>query len=240
VFLNPAMSAALDRIADRAADVRRAFTPGALPEHDDVLTPAAASDFTLDPLAVSAPEDTYFITTGDRGRIAYTRDGSFSLHDGVLVDAARRAVCGMRAADERPSQLRVDPVDASLGRVRDPHVERDGSFVYRRETIDPRTGARELQRVAVGRVALARFPSGTRLHGGDGNELQAPGGIEPEIGLPGGGSFAAVVPMQRDRSRIDIDESLARLKDAYLAFDALAAAQAAKSRVGKTTLDLVK
>jgi hypothetical protein len=31
MFLNPAMSAALDRIAERAADVRRAFTPGALP-----------------------------------------------------------------------------------------------------------------------------------------------------------------------------------------------------------------
>ncbi len=239
MFLNAAMSAALDRIAERAADVRRAFTPGAVPEHDDVLTPAAASDYTLDPLAVSAPENTYFITTDDRARIAYTRDGTFSLLDGTLVDGARRAVCGVRVAGDAPAALRVDPVDDTLGRVRDAHVERDGSFVYRRETIDPRTGARESQRVAVGRVALARFPSGTRLRGVD-DELRAPRGVTAEIGLPGDGRFAAIAPLRRDRSRIDIDESLIRLKDAYLTFDALQAAEAAKSRLGKTAMDLVK
>jgi flagellar basal body rod protein FlgG len=239
VFLNAAMSAALDRITERAADVRRAFTPGAVPEHDDVLTPSASSDFTLDPLAVSAPENAYFITTDDRARVAYTRDGSFSLHDGALVDAGGRAVCGVHAAGEAPAALRVDPVDETLGRVRDAHVERDGSFVYRRETINPRTGARESQRIAVGRVALARFPSGTRLRG-EGEELRAPRGVTPELGLPGDGDFAPVSPMRRDRSRIEIDESLIRLKDAYLTFDALQAAEAAKSHLGKTAMDLVK
>ena len=239
MFLNAAMSAALDRIAERAADVRRAFTPGALPEHDDVLTPAASSDFTLDPLAVSAPEQAYFVTTDDQGRTAFTRDGSFSLRDGMLVDGEGRAVRGVRAAGGEPAELRVDPVDGALGRVREARVERDGSLVYRRETIDPRSGARESQRVVVGRVALARFPSGTRLRG-DGDELQAPPGITPETGLPGDGRFAPVAPMQRDRSRIDVDESLIRLKNAYLTFDALQAAEAAKSHLGKTAMDLVK
>jgi hypothetical protein len=46
--------------------------------------------------------------------------------------------------------------------------------------------------------------------------------------------------MHRERSRIDVNESLVRLKDAYLAFDALQAAEAAKAHVGKTTLDLLK
>ena len=46
--------------------------------------------------------------------------------------------------------------------------------------------------------------------------------------------------MQRERSRVDVDESLARLKDAYLAFEALQAAEAAKGRLGKTAMDLLK
>lgn len=46
--------------------------------------------------------------------------------------------------------------------------------------------------------------------------------------------------MRRERSRINVDESLARLKDAYLAFDALQAAEAAKAHVGKTAMDLLK
>ncbi len=239
MFLNAAMSAALDRIAERAADVRRAFTPGAVPEHDDVLTTSAASDFTLDPLAVSAPDHAYFITVDDAGKSAYTRDGSFSLRGGALVDGGGRFVCGVRVMGEAPAQLRVDPVDESLGRVRDAHVDRDGTFAYRRETIDPRTAARESQRVVVGRLALARFPAGTRLLG-DGDEMQAPPGVTPEIGVPGDERFAPLATMQRDRSRIDIDESLIRLKDAYLRFDALQAAEAAKGHLGKTAMDLVK
>ncbi len=239
MFLNAAMSAALDRIAERAADARRAFTPGAVPEHDDVLTASAASDFTLDPLAVSAPDHAYFITTDDRGSDAYTRDGSLSLRGGALVDGSGRFVCGVRGMSDAPAPLRVDPVDESLGRVRYAHVERDGTFVYQRETIEPRSGARESQRVVVGRVALARFPAGTKLLG-DGDEMHAPPGVKPEIGLPGGERFAPLATMQRDRSRIDIDESLIRLKDAYLTFDALQAAEAAKGHFGKTAVDLVK
>ena len=239
MFLNAAMSAALDRITERAADVRRAFTPGAVPEHDDVLTPSAASDFTLDPLAVSATDGAFFITTDDRGATAYTRDGSFALRNGALVDGSGRPVSGVHAAGDGPAQLRVDPVDESLGRIRDAHIERDGSFVYLRETIEPRSGGRESQRVVVGRVALAHFPTGTRLRG-DGDEEEAPPGVIPEIGLPGDERFAPLATMQRDRSRVDIDQSLVRLKDAYLAFDALQAAETAKAHVGKTAMDLVK
>jgi flagellar basal body rod protein FlgG len=239
MFLNAAMSAALDRITDRAADVRRAFTPGALPEHDDVLTAAASSDFTLDPLAVSAPDHAYFLTTDARGKKAYTRDGSLSVRDGTLVDAGGRPICGVRGAGGVPAELRVDPVDESLGRVRDARVERDGSFVFRRETIDPRSGARESQRVVVGRIVLARFPTGTRL-AGDGDEMQAPAGVTPDIGLPGDERFGLLATMQRERSRIDIDESLTRLKDVYLTFDALQAAEAARAHLGKTATDLIK
>ncbi len=239
MFLNAAMSAALDRIAERAADVRRAFTPGAVPAHDDVSTPADASDFTLDPLTVSAPDHAYFVTTDDRGNNAYTRDGAFALRNGTLVGSSGRAVLGVRAAGGSPEPLHVDPVDESLGRVREAHLERDGSFAYLRDTIDPRSGAHESHRVVVGRLVLARFPAGTRLVG-DGDEMQPPPGIAQEVGLPGGERFAPLATMQRDRSRIDVDESLIRLKDAYLQFDALQAAEAAQAHLGKTTMDLVK
>jgi flagellar basal body rod protein FlgG len=240
VFLNAAMSAALDRIAERAADVRRAFTPGALPQNDDVATAGESADFTLDPLSVSAPEGTYFVTTDDRGKTRYTRDSSFSVRGGALVDGSGRPVCGMREADAAPAALRVDPVDESLGRIRDARIERDGSFVYRRETIDPRSGLRESRRVVVGRVALARFPAGTRLESNDANDLNPPPGIAPQVGLPADASFAPVVPMRRERSRVGVDESLVRLKEAYIHFDALAAAEAAKSHLGKSAMDLVK
>jgi flagellar basal body rod protein FlgG len=240
MFLNAAMSAALDRITERAADVRRAFTPGSIPQHDDVATPGASSDFTLDPLSVSAPEGAYFITTDERGRVAYTRDGAFALYDGKLVDERGRAVRGVSAPGGEPGELRVDAVDASLRRISDPRIERDGTFSYRREVIDPRSDLHESRRVAVGRVTLARFPAGTKLAGEEGDELKAPPDVAPQVGVPGDGRFGVVAPMQRERSRVDIDVSLIRLKDAYMQFDALQAAEAAKGHLSKTTMDLVK
>jgi flagellar basal body rod protein FlgG len=240
VFLNPAMSAALDRIAERAADVRRAFTPGAVPQRDDVATSAPSSGFTLDPLSVAAPDGTYFIVNDSRGHMAYTRDGAFALHDGRLVAADGGPVFGIRSPGADLAELRVDPVDAALDRIGQPHIEPDGSFVYRRNTVDPRSGGRNVQRVVVGRIALARFPAGTRLDQSDPNGSSAPPGETPQVGLPGDGGFAQLAPMRRERSRVNLNESLARLDDAYLAFDALAAAEAAKGHVGKTVMDLLK
>lgn len=239
MFLNPSLSSALDRIAERAADARRAYTPGALPQHDDVATPASLSYFTLDPLAVVAPDGAYFVVKGE-GERAYTRDGSFALVGGRLVDAGGRAIYGVRAGSGGLDELCVDPIDEALGRVRDAGIEPDGSFVYRREAIDPRNGARELQRVVVGRVALARFPAGTRLESGNGSLVVVPTGVAGQTGLAEDGTFGPLTPMRRERSRVDIDESLVRLKDAYLAFDALQAAEVAKAHLGKTAMDLLK
>ncbi len=240
MFLNPAMSAALDRIAERADDVRRAFTPGAIPHHDDVATPGPASDFTLDPLAASAPSDAYFVTIDERGRVAYTRDGSFAVRGGTLCAGDRRAVAGVRLPGQTPAALRVDPVDESLSRIVNARVEADGTFLYFRPAVDPRTGTRESQRVVVGRVTLARFPAGTKLSAGDDGALHPLSAAVPTVGVPGDGTFAQLAPMQRDRSRIDVDRSLIRLKEAYLAFEALQGAEAAQRHLGKAAMDLVK
>jgi flagellar basal body rod protein FlgG len=240
MFLSPNLSAALDRIAERAADVRRAFIPGAIPQHDDVATPASVSDFTLDPLSVVAPDGSYFITCDDSGRRSYTRDGAFSLAAGKLVDGAGQTVLGTRYSRAGLGELSIDGVDLALNRVRALAIERDGALVYRRAVVDPRSGAKELQRVVVGRLVLARFPAATKLASSDGSHGVPPHDLAPATGLAGEGGFAALAPMHRERSRIDVDESLARLKDAYLAFDALQAAEAAKAHLGKTTMDLLK
>jgi flagellar basal body rod protein FlgG len=239
VFLNPEMSAALDRISERASDIRRAYTPGAIPDHDDISTVSPSSDFTLDPMSVSAPEDTYFIVREGHGRFGYSRDGSLAIRNGSVVNSQGLAICGLNA-ERTPVELRVDPVDEALGRVGQPSIEADGSVVYRRAVIEPRTGSLETQRVAVGRIALARFPAGTKFEAAATNELRATADVSPQLGVPGDGSFAPLAPHRRERSRIDIDRGLTRLKDAYLAFEALAAAEAAKSHLGKTTMDLVK
>ncbi len=239
MFLNSSLTLALDRIAERAADVRRAYAPGAVPQYDDVATPAPSSTFTLDPLSVAAPDGAYFVSVDEQGRRIYTRDGSFALRGGTLVDSGGNAVLGRSSATGSLNQLRVDAVDEALGRVDDAAIEPDGRLVYRRKTIEPRSGRRESQRVVVGRIALARFPAATRLETAGGGGV-APDGVTPQIGFAAQADFAALAPMQRERSRVDLDESLIRLKEAYVAFDALQAAEFAKGRLGKTAMDLLK
>ncbi|MBV8490592.1 MAG: hypothetical protein JO199_08685 [Candidatus Eremiobacteraeota bacterium] len=239
MFLNPALSAALDRIAERASDVRRAYAPGAQPQHDDVAVPAPGSTFTLDPLSVAAADGAYFVTRDARGDYAYLRNGSFHFEGGTLVGENGGPILGRRA-DGTLSELRVDPVDAALGRSDAARVEADGSVVYDRVAIDPRSARPLSQRVVVGRIALARFAAGTRLSSAGGDAVVPPGGVIAHCGTPGDGAFAALLPHRRQRSGIDLDESLARLKEAYVAFDALQAAQNAKGHTTKTTMDLLK
>jgi flagellar basal body rod protein FlgG len=240
MYFDPSLSAALDRIAERAADVRRAYVPGAVPAHDDVETAKAVSDFTLDPLSVAAPENAYFVTNDEHGRRAYTRDGSFAFRGGKLVDADGTPVLGIRVPGGPLAELSVDPVDEALGRMGNAGIDRDGTVFYQRESVDPRSRARESQRVALGRLALARFPAGTRLECSDASHSVAPTGVVPQTGVAGDGRFGPLALRRRERSRIDLDQSIMRLKDAYLAFDALQAAQAAKAHLGKTAMDLLK
>ncbi|HEY6486413.1 MAG TPA: hypothetical protein VIX83_08525 [Candidatus Cybelea sp.] len=238
MFLNPALSAALDRITERAADVRRAFVPGSVPQHDDVATPAAISDFTLDPLSVCAAGGLYFVARDARGETGFASDGSFALRNGRLEDRDGRAICGLEGS-RRLVELRVDSIDEALGRAANPRIEADGSLVYDRTSIDPRSGNRESRRIVAGRLALARFPAGTRLSERDGLRV-APPGVDAQLGAAGRDGFAALEPLHRSRSRVDLDESLVRLKEAYITFDALQAAETAKGHLGKTAMDLLK
>jgi flagellar basal body rod protein FlgG len=238
MMINAAMQRAFERISARADDVQRAFTPGAAPRFDDVGAPSSAR-LVLDPLSVAAPDGAYFVTADERGRTAYTQDGAFSLRDGKLVTASGMPVLGYAGQTHATSVVRFDGIDVALGRVKNARVEPDGAVVYDRMSIDPRTGAGQSERVVAGRLALARFPAGTRTVVTTGGVV-APSGVTPHLGTPGDGSFAPVIPMRRENSRIDFNRSLDRLEEAYVSFDALQAAHKARSSFGKTAMDLLK
>lgn len=234
MHVSPAAAAAMTRIAERARDVERAFGPGARPEFDDAAR-AETSYPTLDALSAVAPEGAYFAVREPSGRVAYTRDGSFTLRDGVLSTRDGSTVLGV-SRGRQLTDVAVDPVDFALGNARDARLDRSGALVFNRRVVDPRTGAGESVRVVAGRVALARFPAGTRLS----SDGEAPAGVTPSYGLPGDGVFSALVTMRREGSGIDIDRGLDRLRTAYRQLDAVQGALAAQYRFDKTAMDVVK
>ena len=238
---SPALDA-LDRIAARAQDVRDAFRPGAIPRRDDVRT-AATVAATADPLSVAAPPNAWFVTRAADGARAFTRDGTLTIADGVVRTHDGAEILGFPGGDARgavPVPLRIAPTDRALGRGGDARIEADGTIAYTRASIDPRTGTRSVERVTIGRIALARFPAGSTPVRIDATRAEAPPGVLPHVGTPADGTFPALAAGRRDTGAIDIDLGLQRLDDAYLAFEAIAAAQKARAGVDKAALDLVK
>lgn len=235
--VSPAVATALERIDARAADVYRAFTPGAQPTFDDVAR-AETSYTDTDPLSVAPPEHAYFVERAATGEMRYGRNGSFTMRDGILSSARGGPVLGY-CRDGKLREIRMDPVDVALGRASEIRVTSDGSVVYERNVVDPRTGASEERKVIAGRIALARFPAGTRLRE-DGDGLVAPDGILPQIGSPDEGGFGAIAPTRRQSSGVDVDAGIDRLRLAYLDFDAVAAAYRARYDEAKSAMDVVK
>ena len=240
MFVSASTERSLDLIAARASDLYRAFTPGATPASDDVATSVPESRRVFNPLSVTLPDNDFFVTSDERGRTTYTRDGSLRVTDGILAGENGRPILGYARGEAALSELHVDPVDAALGRVRNMRIERDGSVAYERRVIDPRSGADVMQRVDVGRLALARFPAATKLTPADVSTSSAPAGVVPHVGRPGDGNFSTLEPLSRESSRIDLNASLDRLHDAYVAFDALQAAHKAQGSTGKIAMDLLK
>ncbi|MGA2392880.1 MAG: hypothetical protein ABSH03_05990 [Candidatus Lustribacter sp.] len=240
MMLGTASLDALKRIADRANDVLAAYAPGAVPQFGDVngTAPPLPVD---DPLSAAAPPGTWFVTLDDRGTRTYTRAGTFHVGaDGTLqtVDGAR--VLGTASAGGALAPLRLPEPDRTLGRGADVHLEDDGTLAYTRASIDPRTRERSIERVVVGRVALARFPAGSRPQRLDATHFGAVAGIVPHVGAPADGAFAALATHARDVGNVDIDTGLQRLQDAYVAFSALQAAHKAQGAGSKAVMDLLK
>lgn len=237
--ISSAVGKAFETIGARERDVLRSYTDGALPQYNDVRTEARI-ETSADPLAVAAPANALFIVKDEHGGERFTRDGGFTFTKGMVCDRARRPLLGYRDDAGPLVPLRADPVDASLGLVRDLRVEADGSMSYAKSLVDPKNGVRESHRVTIGRIGLARFPAASNVHLAGTALVAAPAGIVPHVGRPGDGNFESLTLHARERSGIDIDLSLERLQEAYIAFDALRAAHKAQGSVEKTSMDLLK
>jgi len=238
-MIDPASASSLARIASRERDVMHAYQPGFVPESDDVAVPTRVVRDD-DPLAVAAPEGAYFASAGPDGGIAFSRDGGFHMAGGRLLTADGRSVLGVVAGSRALVPLRVDAYDAALGRAADVRIDADGTLSYARTSVDPRTGERRSERVPAGRVALARFPAGTQPERTGAAYVRAPSGVTPLIGLPADSGFAPLATRARDLGRIDLLAGLEQMREAYVSYEALRAAQHARGGVDKTTLDLVK
>lgn len=238
-MISAAVQRAFEDVAARERDVLQTFSTGAFPERSDVMR-AEQSIPTVDPLAACAPPDAFFVTLDERGRHVFGSGGSFEIHDGTLRDQSGHAVLGYRDDRSALEPLRADAVDVALGLTAGTHIQSDGLVTYERMTVDPRSGKRQAQRVAIGRIALARFPAATKLQPADAQHAVAPAGIIPHLGRPGDGNFGTLQPFSRASSRIDIDAGLQRLQEAYLALDALRAAGKAQGSTAKTAMDLLK
>ena len=233
---------AYDRVASRAYDLREAFRAGSVPLNDDVRREPHVVP-SSDPLSVVPPPNAWLVIRDRAGGRAYERDGSLTLADGVLRARDGAEVLGYPRGEARgavPVPLRIEPGEHALGRGADARIESDGTVAYTRAAIDPRNGARSFERIVLGRVALARFPAGTQPVRLGGARVGAPPGVVPHLGLPADGGFPPLAPSSRDAGSIDIAAGVARLDEAYRAFEALGAAVKSRSRTDKTAVDLVK
>ena len=233
---------AYERVLSRAQDLRDAFRAGSVPLNDDVRT-AARVTASSDPLSVVPPPGAWLVTRGADGVRAYERDGALAIDNGVLRTRSGAEVLGYPGGDARGAvavPLRIPDTDRALGRGADARVEHDGTIAYTRVAIDPRTGVRGVERMILGRIALARFPAGTQPARLDGARVAAPRGVVPHLGTPADGTFAELATFSRDAGTIDVAAGVARLDEAYRAFEALAAVMKSRASVQKTTVDLVK
>ena len=111
---------------------------------------------------------------------------------------------------------------------------------YARVSIDPRTGLRRTERVAIGTLTLAPFPAGTQPERVDASHVVLPAGVKATIGVPGDGVRGALLPRSRDLGGVDLVAGLEKMREAYETFDALRAAHHVHGDTEKTTMDLLK
>ncbi len=234
----------LEQLDVRTEDVRHQFDPGYIPVLDeDRKTTGTRAVNSLDALHTTAPQDAFYAGVDAHGRRFYTRDGAFDLQSFHLRTADGSSVLGYPAnakPGSEPQPLDIDRNDYVLGNVHDAKIGEDGTFEYTRKTADPKTGAETSERVVVGRLALARFPAGTRIEAADGVHVTARAGEEPTLGMPSTEGFGTLLAHSDDRGGIDIQQGLSHLRDAFVAYTAIQSAKNAHGHTDKIAMDLIK
>ena len=239
-MVNATIDRAMRTIERRSEDLRGIFRSGSEPNYAELVR-AERVETVANALSVVPPDAAYFLA-GEPSRPLYTRSGTFALRDGELVDESGRAILGFASSDASgvPQPLRVEHPDALLGRVEDAKIDPDGLFSYARSVIDPQTLESTIERVSVGRVALARFPAGTRLDRTDEMHARGPERLSPLVGTPADGTFTGLLVRSRAIGRLDPDAAIERLQDAYLAARALGAVERTHNGMVRGAFDLVK
>jgi flagellar basal body rod protein FlgG len=243
-MINPGPAQALAQLASRAQEMLNAYQPGYETQDDEIRS------FTLarpkpenDPMSVSAPEGAYFVGVDAQGRTFFSRDGSFKLDGTNVTWGDGSYVLGYpphAPAGSPPQRLKADPIDAALGRTAGAEVAADGSIVYHRTAVDPRTGKSTSEPIAIGTVALARFPAATALERVSATRVTMPAGIAPVTGRPGEASFGSLATKSRDVGSVDFEAGLNEMREAFLALDAMSAGAHVDDLDAHVAMDLVK
>ncbi|MGH7714877.1 MAG: hypothetical protein ACREML_02660, partial [Vulcanimicrobiaceae bacterium] len=238
--VNAGIAKAAEVVDQRAEDLRMVFMGGAQPNFADALRPERA-ELTADPLSVVLPPGA-FLVAGETARPTYTRDGALEVRDGALTTSSGTPVLGFLDGDTSgvARALSIEKNDALLGRASDIRIEPDGVFGYARRVVDPGMGESHVERVVVGRVALARFPAGTRLERVDTTHVRAPLHVVPFVGSPNDGTFLSIETQRRALGRLDSDVAVSRLQGAYLALRALGATERCQNAFARGAFDLLK
>jgi hypothetical protein len=243
-MINPGPARALAELASRAQEMLHAYEPGYETADDQIRSATLArSEPALDPMSVAGPEGAYFIGMDPSGKTFFSRDGSFRVDGQNVGWSDGSAVIGYptgSAAGSAPQKIRIDPVDAALGRAGDPHIEADGSVVYTRTAVDPKNGKPRKERVVAGVVALARFPAGSAVAPISASRVTSPAGSTPVLGTPGGKNFGTLVPKSRDLGSVDFETGLNQVREAFLALDAMSATARVDDRDAHVAMDLIK
>ncbi|HEX5274445.1 MAG TPA: hypothetical protein VFW34_04150 [Candidatus Rubrimentiphilum sp.] len=229
MLISDSTARALENVAARERELLRS-----LPAENATLGDPYAAQIPCE-----TPQGTYFITRDETGGRLFTRSSGLYLNAGNITDANGRGILGYTNPESALQPLHVDPIDASLGLAQNARVGSDGAVTYDRTVIEPATGGRTFQQLTIGRVAVARFPAGTRLNGDDSYQTPPPG-VAPHIGVPGAGGFPPLQQLSQMDKNGGLDSGLVRLQEAYLALDALRAAGVAQGSVQKTVMDLLK
>lgn len=185
---------------------------------------------------IAAPDRSFFIVQDEQGERTFTPRAVLHVDGGIVRDQSGRSVIGFSGADAALAPLRIEPVDAALGIAANVTVQPDGCVAYERAVVDPASGVAGADRVAIGRIALARFPSSVQVRRIDPAHVAAPAGALPHTGTPGDGFD--MLPGSTAVS--SLDAALNRLHDSYIALDALQSANQVEARTDRTAMDLLK
>ncbi|MFN2449138.1 MAG: hypothetical protein ABR508_05000 [Candidatus Baltobacteraceae bacterium] len=225
-MISDASTRALDTVAQREREVLADFVPETIAKRSQ--------------LPLRAPSGSYFVS-GDPQQRLYSHDATLSLRKGELVDQDGRRALGYARPGAPLDVLRADPLDVALGFTASLRVASDGSVLYDRWSIDPKTGMREPYTTSIGSLAVARFSSALQLQTHGSAAFSAPAGAVPHTGTANADGFGALETLGDPQTpRVDADLRLIRLQEAYLALDALRSAGKAQSSLDKTAMDLLK